>query len=72
MTLRERREALNMTQEAIAKKLEVDQSTVSLWETKNAVPKKKDRRKLSRLYQCSADDLAPVPKHRKGESCEAG
>ena len=57
MTLRERREALNLTQAALAKKLDIDQSTVSLWETRNGVPLKKYRRKLARLFNCSAEEL---------------
>ena len=57
MTLKERRQKAGLLQVDVARKLEVDQTAVSKWETGNSKPVKKYREKLAILYGCSADDL---------------
>lgn len=47
----------NLTQEAVAKELHINRSTVAKWETGKSWPKAKLVPKLSALYRCSADDL---------------
>lgn len=57
MNLRELRIATGMTQVVLAKKMNVDQSTVSLWETGGAKPLTKHRKKLAKLLNCALTDL---------------
>lgn len=57
MTLRERRIAAGMTQEQLAKKLDVDQASVSNWENDKSRPVSKSLKKLARLYKCTVAEL---------------
>lgn len=57
VNLRALREERGLRQEDVAKRLEVDQSTVSLWEARNAVPLEKYRRKIAALYNVTIDEL---------------
>lgn len=58
MTLRERREQAGLSQVEVSRALEVDQSSVCLWERGKNAPLKKYRRELAKLYKCGADELA--------------
>lgn len=64
MTLSERRKKQKLTQEDVAKKLGIDRTTVSKWETGETFPSTKQLLPLAKLYNCKADDLlsgvAPV------------
>ena len=57
VTLKERRLAANLTQEDVAKMLEVNQSSVSKWECGQGVPLKKYQRKLANLFNCTEQEL---------------
>jgi transcriptional regulator with XRE-family HTH domain len=57
LSIRELRARANMTQEQLAKKMNVDQSTVSLWETGKTFPMKKLHKKLAKVLGCSVDEL---------------
>lgn len=57
MTLRERRLAAGMTQEMLAKKLDVDQAAVSHWECGKSRPVSKTMKKLARVFKCSVEEL---------------
>lgn len=57
LTLRERRIAAGMTQEQLAKKLDVDQAAVSHWENGKSRPVSKSLKKLARLYKCTVAEL---------------
>lgn len=57
MTLKERREARGLTQTDVAKKLNVDQSSVSHWEQGKYAPVRKYRKALAKLYGCTVDEL---------------
>jgi transcriptional regulator with XRE-family HTH domain len=46
-----------MTQAVLAKKMNVDQSTVSLWEAGATKPLTKHRKKLAKLLNCTAEQL---------------
>lgn len=46
-----------LSQEDVAKILDVNQAAVSYWESGKTTPVKKYRRKLARLYGCAEDDL---------------
>lgn len=57
MTLKDRRVAVNLRQEDVARELEVDQSTVCKWELLGSKPLPKYQRKLAALYGCSVEDI---------------
>lgn len=57
MALRELRTNAGLLQEDVAKLLDVDQAAVSHWERGKNRPSKKYRRKLSRLYNCTEEEL---------------
>ena len=57
MSIRELRTRANMTQAQLAKKMNVDQSTVSLWETGKTFPMRKLRKKLAKVLGCTVGEL---------------
>lgn len=57
MTLKERRLKAGLLQTDVAKLLEVDQASVSYWESGKTKPARKYRAKLARLYGCSENDI---------------
>lgn len=59
VTLAERRKAAGLTQEVVAKRLDVDQGSISNWERGIYIPHRKYRKKLARLYGCTVDELFP-------------
>lgn len=46
-----------LTQAQLAKKMNVDQSCVSLWEHEKTSPAKKLHKKLAKVLDCTIDDL---------------
>ena len=57
MTLRDIRKEAGLRQEDVAKKLDVDQSTVSFWESGRCNPSRKYHKKLAKLYGCTVEEL---------------
>lgn len=57
MTLRERRMMAGLRQIDVAKKMNVDQATVSKWESGETKPSRKYHKKLAKLYKCSVEEL---------------
>ena len=57
LTLRQLRENAGLRQVDVAKKLDVDQSAVSHWESGDTRPSRKYQKKLAKLYGCTVDDL---------------
>ena len=57
MNIKKLRLAAGLTQEQLAKKVDVDQSAVSLWEAGKAKPLRKIHKKLAKVLGCSIDDL---------------
>lgn len=57
MTLKELRLKAGLTQEQVAKLIDVDQAAVSYWESGKYKPLRKYRRKLAKLYGCTAEEL---------------
>lgn len=51
------RERVGLSQAEVAKRVEVDQSTVCLWETNKTRPRVTTLLKLARLYDCTLDEL---------------
>ena len=51
------RERAGVTQEHVAKSFGIDKSTVSKWETGDAMPHANKLMKLASLYGCTVDDL---------------
>ena len=62
LRIRERREALGLTQTACAASLGVAQNVLSMWENETALPRTKDIPLLVRVLECdSYDDLFVDP-----------
>ncbi len=57
MTIRTRREAAGMNQQALGVAMGVSQGTVSEWEKEVYLPKARDLPLLARVLGCSIDDL---------------
>lgn len=57
MKIKEFRLDAGLTQEQLAKKMNVDQSCVSLWEREKTSPTKKLHKKLAKVLGCTVDDL---------------
>lgn len=57
MTLKERRIQAGMTQEQVAKLVDVDQAAVSHWERGKWLPLPKYQKKLAKLFRCTVDEL---------------
>lgn len=47
----------NMLQRDVAKKVNVSRSTVTKWETGDAVPRTDKLKKLAALFNCTVDEL---------------
>lgn len=57
MALKDLRQQSRLTQKELARKLDVDQATVSYWESGKTRPAAKHRRKLCKLFRCKEDEL---------------
>lgn len=57
MKIRERRLSSNMTQDEMAKKLDVTRSTVAMWENGEAMPRADKLPELAKVLGCSIDAL---------------
>lgn len=57
MCIKLHREKVGMTQRRLAVEMGVDVSTVTKWETENALPKARDLPHLSKVLGCSIDEL---------------
>jgi len=55
--LKEMRTKAGLTQTEVANRLNIRQTTVSMWETGSAAPKTKTLNTIASLYGCSVDDL---------------
>lgn len=63
MRIKEYRERTGMTQEALADKLNVDRSVISIWERGKGTPCKKHRAMLCALLQCTEMELMSDAAH---------
>ncbi len=57
MKIKELRVRAGLTQAQLAKKMNVDQSCVSLWESEKTSPAKKLHKKLAKVLGCTVDEL---------------
>lgn len=57
MKIKELRVSAGLTQAQLAKKMNVDQSCVSLWDREKTNPAKKLHKKLAKVLGCSVDEL---------------
>ena len=55
--LKELREKANLTQESLAKLINVDRSTIANWETGEASPRSDKLPTLANVLNCTIDDL---------------
>ncbi len=63
MRVKEYREKMGLTQEALADKLNVDRSVISYWERGKATPCKKHRAMLCAILQCTEQELMSDAAH---------
>ena len=57
LKIKEKRESIKLTQEELANMLNVKRSTVSMWETGEAMPRADKLPELAKILECSIDDL---------------
>lgn len=57
MNIKILRQKAGMTQAQLAKKMNVDQTTVSRWESGDTKPLRKLHKKLARVLGCAVEDL---------------
>lgn len=57
MTFRIAREKCGLTQQEVATRLGIDQSTVCLWETGKTKPRSSQLPKIAEMYNCTVDEL---------------
>lgn len=60
MTLTELRRRAGLTQEVVAKRMNVTQGAVCKWENGKSKPSRKYIKKLAKLYGCTVDELRAV------------
>ena len=56
-SIKRKRLEAGLTQEALAEKLDVEKSTISKWETGEALPSIPNLLKLADIFECSLDEL---------------
>ena len=66
-TLKRIREEKNLSQQELAKKLEVAQSTIAMWEASQRTPKLGELNRLARVLNITVNRLLGQPKDRKLE-----
>ena len=59
-TIKVHRERLGLSQEQLATKLGIRQSTVAMWETQKNLPRSDKLPQLAAILHCSIDDLFNV------------
>lgn len=57
MGIKSLRMKAGLTQVELAKKMNVDQTTISNWESGKHIPMRKLHRKLAKILNCTVDDL---------------
>ena len=57
MSLKELREKRGVTQSEVARALNISRTTVSMWETDNALPRADKLVQLAQILGCTVDEL---------------
>ena len=57
MNLKKIREALNITQQELSKKINVPQPTIASWETGRALPRAEKLPEIAKALGCTIDEL---------------
>lgn len=57
MRIKELRESLKLTQEDLAKKLNIGRTSVSMWENGEAMPRADKLPEIAKVLNCSIEDL---------------
>ena len=63
--LKELRTQNNLTQQELAQKMEISSKTIGRWEKENNIPDEKKLKKLSKILQCTVEDLTGEPVKEK-------
>ena len=62
MTFKEARESVGLTQDALAKLLNISRTTVAMWESGSSLPRADKLPKLAAIFGCTVDDLLNAKK----------
>ena len=57
MRTKELRESVNLTQEMLASLLNINRSTVAMWETGESMPRAEKLPQLAKIFNCNIDEL---------------
>ncbi len=57
MEIKQKRVSLNMTQDALAERMNVSRATVAMWETGAAMPRADKLPEIARVLGCEVSDL---------------
>ena len=57
MRLKDARMSVGLTQEAVAKAMDISRTTVAMWETGQVNPTADKLPQLAKLYECTIDEL---------------
>ena len=57
LNIKEKRNIRNLTQEELAKKMNINRSTVAKWETGESLPRADKLFKLAKIFNCTVDEL---------------
>ena len=60
MSIKKLRESKNMTQDDLGKELNVNRSTIAMWETGQSYPRAEKLIALSRILNCTTDELLGI------------
>lgn len=60
--IKEMRNKLGLSQQALADRLNVDRSTVAKWETRDVFPRGEQVVRLAEMFGCQIDDLYKAEK----------
>lgn len=64
MKIADRRKQMNLTQEQLAQRLDLDRTTVVKWETGKSFPRPDMLVKLTEVFGCTADELLGIERKK--------
>lgn len=67
MRIADRRKKMNLTQEQLAQRLDLDRTTVVKWETGKSFPRPDMLVKLTEIFGCTADELLGIDRRKPAE-----
>lgn len=65
MNFKKRREALNLTQEQVARAIGLSQQAIAKWETGESLPRADMLPKLAKILNCTIDELLSAEERKE-------